>query len=430
MKCNFWKLALVAMVLLLGPLVTLGQSIAPNLGAASTFALFTPVGALSNAGPGTKITGDVGTGRGDTAGYSVRSVLLVGKMQLRNGVTTNATSDVQAAYTHLVRLTATDSTTAPGMGSAAVAPQTLTSGIYHFGGAASVGSVLVLDGQGNPNAMFVFQLGGALTVGAAAEVRLINGATPNHVFWQVYGAASIAANAKFAGIIIAEGAVGFGDGAALQGKGLSTVGAVTTYNNTITTSDSGIAPLPVELISFQAEAQGTGARLQWTTASEKNNLYFAIERSTDGRTFTQLGKTAGQGSASQAHTYTWIDSKGSSVAVATVYYRLRQVDTDNTTSYSPVRPVTFLPTTAQLNLQVYPNPCQQQLGVLFNAAQSGVANLRLTNALGAVVAERTLETVVGSNTLPLNPTQELRPGVYMLLLQQGLQHQTLRVVRE
>lgn len=426
---KFWVLALVALVLSLGPLVTFGQFRAPDLGAASTFALFTPIGAVSNTGPLTKIAGDVGTDSGAVAGYSAG--MIVGQQYAtRNSTTTSATSDVRAAYTYLVSLSTTSTAVPPAMGSAAVVPQTLSPAVYTFGGAASVGGVLVLDGQNNPNAKFVFQLGGALTVGAAAEVRLINGATPNNVFWQVNGAASIAANAKFAGIIIANGAVGFGDGAELQGKGLSTVGAVTTYNNVMTTTNSSHQPLPVELTSFRAEAQGVGASLQWTTASEKNSAYFAIERSTNGYAFTQLGRVAGQGTTSQAHTYSWTDAKGTSAAVATVYYRLRQVDTDSTATYSPVRLVTYAPATAQLALQGYPNPFQQQLGVRFGAAQGGVATLRLTDALGAVVAERTLEAVAGNNFLALDPTQELRPGMYLLLLQQGSRHQSLRVVRE
>ena len=428
MKYNYWAPVLFALVLSLGPSVTLGQFRAPNLGKASTFALFTPVGAVSNAGPLTRIIGDVGTDSGAMSGYSAG--MIVGQRQLENDVTATASSDVRTAYAYLARLITTGPAIPPAMGHAAAAPQVLTPAIYSFGGAGSVGGLLILDGQNNANAMFVFQLGGALTVGAAAEVRLINGATPNHVFWQVNGAASIAADVKFAGIIIANGAVGFGDGAELQGKGLSTVGAVTTYNNIMTTTDSGQQPLPVELTSFQAQAQGAGARLQWTTASEKNSAYFAIERSIDGRVFTQLGRVAGQGTTSQAHAYAWTDTKGSSVAVAMVYYRLRQVDTDSSASYSPVRLVTFASATAQLALQAYPNPFQQQLGVRFSAVQGGVATLRLTNTLGAVVAERTLEAVAGNNTLALDPTEELHAGMYLLLLQQGLRQQTLRVMRE
>ena len=95
-----------------------------------------------------------------------------------------------------------------------------------------------------------------------------------------------------------------------------------------------------------------------------------------------------------------------------------------------MRLVTFASTTAQLELQAYPNPFQHQLGIRLGTAQAGVATLRLTDALGAVVAERTLDVVAGSNNLSLDPTQELRSGIYLLLLQQGSQHHTLRVVRE
>jgi hypothetical protein len=56
-----------------------------------------------------------------------------------------------------------------------------------------------------------------------------------------------------------------------------------------------IAPLPVQLTIFTAEAVGSAARLTWRTASELNNARFEVEASTDGRTFAHLGNVAGHG---------------------------------------------------------------------------------------------------------------------------------------
>jgi len=358
------------------------------------------------------------------SGFPQNSV--VGQTALANSVSARAATDVQTAYSYLVSLTGpADPGIAPAMGNG----QILTPNMYRFGGAASVNGTLILDGQNNPNSVFVFQINGALTVGAASQVILINSATPNNVFWQVNGAASMAANTAFAGIIVANGAVSFGDMASLEGKGLSTAGAINTYNTQVTSSNSSTRPLPVELTHFTAVWQAEQARLSWITASEKNSAYFAIERSSDGHTFTRLGRVAGQNTTTQAHTYTWTDARAKQSAT-TVYYRLRQVDNDSTATYSPVRTVVETGATDQLALQAYPNPFQQRLDVHLATTQAGPATLRLTDDLGHAVAQRTVEVTAGSSLLVLNELQNLPTGLYLLDLQQAGQHRTLRVERE
>ena len=419
-----------------GAVSTYNTTVAPtfqqsffSLGLASTFALFTADGAMSNTGDLTTITGDLGTHSGAISGWPTNGIN--GKTQLQNQLTLTASRDVIAAYAYLVSLNGPVAPAiAAAMGGPELTPQVLTPNRYRFGGAASVDRVLVLDGKNNSSSVFVFQINGALTTGAQAQVKLINGATPNHVFWQVNGAASFAAMTQFAGIIVAKGAVSFGDGAQLQGKGLSVIGAVSAYNTKVATTNSA-APLPVELTSFTAVAQGAGARLVWRTASEKNSAYFVVERSTDGQVFAPLTRIAGQGTTTQDHTYSWTDASVS--ATPTVYYRLRQVDTDNTTSYSPVRQVTLaVAGMNQLTPYAYPNPSQsgQAPQVLFETTQAGVASLRLNDALGHVLFEHSLPVLAGRNTLDLNEAAALPAGLYLLQLQFGDQHQTLRLVRQ
>ena len=420
-----------------GAVTTYHTTVAPTLyqpsfvlSAASTFALFTGAGAVSNTGDLTGITGDVGTNNGVISGFPVNGI--VGHTQSLNQVTRDASRDVQAAYAYLLGL---NGPTAPAisatMGGPESTPQVLPPAQYRFGGAVSVNDVLVLDGQNNPNAVFVFQINGALTSGASAQVQLINGATPNHILWQVNGAAAFAALTQFAGIIVADGAVSFGDGAQLQGKALSVNGAISTYNNKVTTTNSNAAPLPVELTRFSAVAQGTGARLTWSTASEKKCAYFGVERSADGRVFAPLARVAGQGTTTLAHAYSWTDASAS--ASPTVYYRLRQVDTDSTSTYSPVRQVTrAVAVINPLSVQAYPNPGQsgQVPQVLFETTLAGVAHMRLSDALGHVLCERSMPALAGRNSLALNEAAVLPAGLYLLQLQLGDQHQTLRFVRQ
>ena len=420
-----------------GAVSTYNTTIAPafqqtsfSLGAASTFALFTAVGSVSNTGALTGITGDLGTNNGAIPGWPPNGVN--GKVQWQNQITSDVSRDVRAAYAYLTRLNGPAAPAiAAAMGDDAVTPQVLTPNRYRFGGAASIDQVLVLDGQNNPNAVFVFQINGALTCGAQAQVRLINGAVPNHILWQVNGAVTLATQTQFAGIIIANGGVSFGDRAQLQGKALSVTGAISAYNTNVTTTNSASAPLPVELTSFTAVAQGAGARLEWRTASEKNSAYFAVERSPDGHVFTALGRVAGQGSTTLVHAYSWTDAVVS--ATPTVYYRLRQVDSDSATSYSPVRQVTRTMTgMTPLTLQAYPNPSRfgQAPQVLLETTQTGVAHLRLNDALGHVLCERSLPVLAGHNILALTEAVALPAGLYLLQLRLGDQHQTLRLVRQ
>ncbi|RYU77723.1 T9SS type A sorting domain-containing protein [Hymenobacter persicinus] len=161
----------------------------------------------------------------------------------------------------------------------------------------------------------------------------------------------------------------------------------------------GNNPLPVELTRFSAVRQGAGVQLQWATASEKNNAYFQLERSTDGQPFTVLSRVAGQGQSQQAHAYTYLDRQPLSTLA---YYRLRQVDTDGNASLSPTVAVAAAGT-----VQVYPNPVQSQLYVQL----PGAAQYRILNALGQVMQQGQAQE--GLLTLPV---AELPTGIYQLEL--------------
>ena len=90
---------------------------------------------------------------------------------------------------------------------------------------------MTLDAGGDPNAVFVFQVGGALTMAAGAKVTLINGAQASRVFWQVNGAATVGAGAKFAGSVMALNAIAMGAGTVVNGRALALNGAVSLNSN-------------------------------------------------------------------------------------------------------------------------------------------------------------------------------------------------------
>ena len=132
--------------------------------------------------------------------------VLVGNMQVGSADAT-AYNDMLTAYTEVQARTG-------GTALPALAGATLTPGLYTAAAAVGVpaSGIVTLDGGGDPNAVFVIQVNGALSLGAGAQVKLTGGAQASNVFWQVNGAFSVAAGAQFAGTALATttGTIGAG----------------------------------------------------------------------------------------------------------------------------------------------------------------------------------------------------------------------------
>ncbi|MGI4873509.1 MAG: choice-of-anchor Q domain-containing protein [Janthinobacterium lividum] len=190
------------------------------------------------------------------------------------------------------------------------------------------------------------------------------------------------------------------------------------------------APLPVELLAFTAEAQPTAALLRWTTASEHNSAYFAVERSLDGLAFRELTQVAAQGQSLQMHAYTYRDAGlPALLAHGPVYYRLRQVDQDGTRAYSPVRTLAAGLPTATLAMQAAPNPLPDGAALqLVVQAAAGPATLTVYDALGRVCLVQEV-ALTGADTLRLAAAGQWPAGVYVVRLVQGTQQQVVRLLR-
>ena len=163
------------------------------------------------------------------------------------------------------------------------------------------------------------------------------------------------------------------------------------------------APLPVELASFTAQAEGRTAHLAWSTASEKNSAYFAIERSRDGRAFEQIGQERGQGTKTSLTSYAFHDEQ---LLASLTYYRLRQVNTDGTFSYSPVRTVALAEAAEQPQLAVYPTVAVASQPVAYRytgPALPANATLEVFDALGRLMGQQAAEAA-GLLTMQVLPT--------------------------
>jgi hypothetical protein len=138
---------------------------------------------------------------------------------------------------------------------------TLTPGVYTYDSAApwSDGN-LTLNGQGNPNAQWIFQIGTALTTPADAKVLLINGASANHVFWQMGSSLTLGANNTFAGNILAYTSISLGGGT-LNGRALAINGAVTiSVAETMTVNVPELAT--GNILVYKVTKSGTNAEFE------------------------------------------------------------------------------------------------------------------------------------------------------------------------
>ncbi|MFC7670367.1 hypothetical protein ACFQT0_25615 [Hymenobacter humi] len=144
----------------------------------------------------------------------------------------------------------------------------------------------------------------------------------------------------------------------------------------------------MELISFTGSVDGRGmAMLRWSTATERNTAYFALERSADNSTFTEVGRVAAAGTSTQPLTYQWPDPQR---LVARMYYRLRQADRDGVVHYSSVVALAPAPRLAR-QAEVYPVPSAgQPIQLLLESYDEEAVTLRLSDALGRVLLTTSL----------------------------------------
>lgn len=212
---NLLRVVTVVTLLLL-PVVNFAQ--APNLGTAASFVLFSSNGAVKNVGT-THLTGNVGTNNGSSTGFGN----VDGVMHDNDGASAQSSTDLLTAYNQLNDATPTFFP-APLLGNGA----TLSAGIYSITGAATLDNTLTLDAKENANAVFIFQIQGALSTSANSKVVLIGGAKACNVFWKIEGKVILATNSTMVGTVIANNAaIDMYTGVTLEGRALSTTGAVT-----------------------------------------------------------------------------------------------------------------------------------------------------------------------------------------------------------
>lgn len=174
--------------------------------------------------------------------------------------------------------------------------------------------------------------------------------------------------------------------------------------------------VPVEFTSFTSLVDGNNVILNWSTATELNNLGFEIQRSVAGNEFATIGFVSGHGTTTEAKNYRFIDAN---LNQGSYTYRLKQVDFNGTFSYSDQINVEVIsPVNFELS-QNYPNPFNPGTTIKFAIPQSSNVTLKIFNALGQevqTVLNQNMEA--GVHSVDFNAS-ELNSGVYFYRLDAG-----------
>ena len=230
-----------------------------------------------------------------------------------------------------------------------------------------------------------------------------------------------------------------------------TSGLLATVNGAAR-SDSADLPLsntttalPVALTAFNGTARPEGVRLTWTTAAETNNAGFAVQRqitrsgtasrqtaAVGGDVWQTVGTVDGNGTTTAAQAYRFTDEDLPYTADS-LSYRLRQIDTDGSASFSDEITVARGAVDEIQLLGPFPNPARQHVTVRFavpGEAAAETARLRLYDVMGRQVRTVQSSAKAGRHELRLG-TAQLASGVYFLRLRVGstVKTQKLTVVR-
>ncbi len=224
----------------------LGATATVGLGSAASFSVLGG-STVTNTGP-TTMFGDLGLSPGSSVTGAPH---VLGQTHVDDAVAIEAKNALVTAYN--------DAASRPSNGSAGtdLAGQVFLPGVRTASSSLLLSSgTVTLDAQGDPNAVFIFQIGSTLITGSNTSVLLVNGAQACNVFWQVGSSATLGTGTSFVGTVMASASITANTAATIHGRLLAQTGAVTLDTNTITTSNCA------------SSVSGTGGGTETATLAE------------------------------------------------------------------------------------------------------------------------------------------------------------------
>jgi len=259
----------------------------------------------------------------------------------------------------------------------------LGSGTYHC----------EINGTGQGTTYDWLAINGRATIGGSSKLNIVFGYNP-----------TVGATFNILTASPVSGTFSFPANVSFSGGGVQSISLSYPGGNTVRVTVESL--LPVELISFTAKEQQNKVLLDWSTASEQNNRGFEVQRSGDGTNWETLDFLTGNGTATDAHHYVYLDEKP---LPKVNYYRLRQMDFDDKFEFSPIRSVE-IKGNGPGDWKVYPNPSHGSFFVE-TLGEEGVVTLIAPDG------KQLLSTVISNeNKTTTIATADLPPGLYWLRL--------------
>jgi hypothetical protein len=183
---------------------------------------------ITNTGA-TNVTGDLGLSPGTSIGGFPPGIL-VGTQHINDAIATQAKMDLTTAYNDAAGRTSTDIVTLSGN----IGGLTLTPGLYKSTSSLAISSGdLTFDAKGDANAVFIIQMASTFTTTSGRQVILAGGALASNIFWQVGSSATFGTTSVLKGTFLVKQSITFNTGATLDGRALTSTGAIVLAGNTI-----------------------------------------------------------------------------------------------------------------------------------------------------------------------------------------------------
>lgn len=260
-----------------------------GLGTAGTYSVLGGQ-AVTNTGP-TTLGGDLGVSPG-TAITGFPPGIVGGTTHSGDAQAAQAQSDLTIAYDDAAGRAPTATVAGDLVG------QTLLPGVYKSTGTLDVSGALTLDGQGNPNSVFIFQVASALTTASASSIVLTNSAQACNIYWQVGSSATLGTASTFKGTILALTSISVTTGTTVEGRALARNGQASLDTNVFTMPGcltATASPTPTASVTPTASPSATVSPAPGTSSAPAVAGPSSVPSGTSTPTGTALAGTGGSG---------------------------------------------------------------------------------------------------------------------------------------
>ncbi len=181
-------------------------------------------------------------------------------------------------------------------------------------------------------------------------------------------------------------------------------------------TSTGSNPLPVTLISFNVKENKGTADITWATATESNSSYFMVQRSSNGKDFTNLVRVNAAGNSNVIKNYKANDPNP---LPGISYYRLHQVDVNGASEN--FAPKSFIMKSKETikSFSTYPNPFKSDLTMSFESIVSENMTMNIYTPQGVLVYSSVISVEKGKNAIELPALNKLMAGTYIITLGEG-----------